>query len=366
MKYIVMQCCKGYAVLMDEESKFVFAANKGYEVGQTVINPIIMTEEKHNRNINAVIKVLSAAAACVALVTGIGYSYYTQNLKTYSVVTITSDSAISMELNKTGKVIRLTSDTDYGKEIIEKTDIKGMDKLTAANEILQTEISDGHISNGDTVDVYVSGSDTAKTESLRTELEIELPKLDLKVNIHDGKAGKHDKITTPEKDKKLPQPEKNKSEDIKGNNKNDDKLPVPPVTTATASVHKEELVKPVVSEPVVSEPVVVPVPPVRDEKETPKDNREPQGNPVPDEVVPPVAETPVIEGEKPVPPQTPDRNEKPAKHDKENIGDEKPVLPHHNREAGEENAEVSLKEQAHKETPKTDMVKKEDMKNGDI
>ncbi|MBR6580572.1 MAG: hypothetical protein IKK66_04670 [Ruminococcus sp.] len=355
MKYVVMQCCKGYAVLMDEESKFVFAANQGFEVGQIIINPVIMTNDRNdNRNITAVIKVIAAAAACVAIITGMGYSYYAQNLKTYSVVTITSDSAISMELNKTGKVIRLTSDTDYGKEIIEKTDIKGMDKLTAANEILQTEISDGHISNGDTVDVYVSGSDTAKTDSLRTELENELPKLDLKVNIHDGKAGKHDKVKTPEKDKDIPLHEKNKAENIK-DNKND-KAPAPPVTTATAPAHKHDEVK-----PAVSEPAAAPVPPVNADKESLNDKKEPQGNPVPDEVVPPVADIPLIEGEKPVPPQAPDMNEKPAKHDKDDTGNEKPVLPHHNREAAEGNAEVPLKEQVHKELPKTDFVKKEDI-----
>jgi len=33
MKYIVMECHEGYAVLMDEESRFVNAANMHYEVG---------------------------------------------------------------------------------------------------------------------------------------------------------------------------------------------------------------------------------------------------------------------------------------------------------------------------------------------
>lgn len=296
MKYIVMQCCKGYAVLMDEESKFVFAANKGYEVGQSVINPVIMTEDgKYNRNITAVIKVISAAAACVALVTGIGYSYYAQNLKTYSVVTITSDSAISMELNKTGKVIRLKSDTDYGKEIIEKSDIKGMDKVTAANEILQTEISDGHISSGDIIDVYITGSSDSETDFFRTELEHELPELDLKVNVHDEKAEPPHKVKPPEKDKDLPVPEKENKED---------KAPAAPVTTKAADDNGDK------TKPAVSKPVEAPVPPVKEDKELPD-----------------IPEPPAAEAEKPVPPETPDKTEPPVKPDKDNIGDKKPVPP---------------------------------------
>ncbi len=348
MKYVVMECRSAYAVLMDEESRFVFAANKGYEIGQTVINPVIMSEYKNQgRNITAVIKVLSAAAACVALITGVGYSYYAHNLKTYSVVTITSDSAISMELNKTGKVIRIKSDTDYGKEIIDKTDVKGMDKLTAANEILQTEISDGHISNGDTVDVYVTGSNSADTDSLRTELENELPKLDLKVNIHEGKAEKHDKIKPHEKDKEAPLPEKDNIGVNK--DKNNDKTPAPPVTTTAK--HDDKV------KPAVSTPVGIPEPPAKEEKdkETHDENHVHEG------VVPPAVETPVIGGDKPEPPLFPDKIEP---FDK-GADVENPLPPHHQREH-ENKTEAGIKEQAHKEAPKTDMVKKEDMKNGDI
>ena len=43
MKYIVMECHKGYAVLMDEESRFVTAANLGYNVGDTINDPVLMS-----------------------------------------------------------------------------------------------------------------------------------------------------------------------------------------------------------------------------------------------------------------------------------------------------------------------------------
>ena len=45
MKYLVMECHTGYAVLLDEEGRFCRAANPGYEVGQTVEDPVLMREE---------------------------------------------------------------------------------------------------------------------------------------------------------------------------------------------------------------------------------------------------------------------------------------------------------------------------------
>lgn len=40
MTYIVMECHPGFAVLLDEEGRFVKAANRHYAVGQTVESPL--------------------------------------------------------------------------------------------------------------------------------------------------------------------------------------------------------------------------------------------------------------------------------------------------------------------------------------
>ena len=42
MKYLVMECHPGYVVLLDEEGRFVKAANFSYEVGQRIDDPILM------------------------------------------------------------------------------------------------------------------------------------------------------------------------------------------------------------------------------------------------------------------------------------------------------------------------------------
>ncbi len=209
MKYMVMQCSKGRAVLMDEEGRCVFAANLGYEVGQSVTNPVLMEEKEKSGSRIIVMKRIVAAAACIGIISAPCYSYYARNLKTCSAVTITSYAGISMELNSTGKVIRLQSDSEYGKEIIETLDIKGKDKVEAANEILQAEISDGYLSDGDTVDVYIESKNDAKYDSYKTEFEEELPKLAIKVNVHEKEHLKHEPAPKEEKpDKVKPQPEK--------------------------------------------------------------------------------------------------------------------------------------------------------------
>lgn len=42
MKYIVMECHPGYAVVLDEEGRFLKVANLQYETGQTVTDVVEM------------------------------------------------------------------------------------------------------------------------------------------------------------------------------------------------------------------------------------------------------------------------------------------------------------------------------------
>ena len=108
MKYIVMECHEGYAVLMDEDSVFVTAANLGYKVGQTVTDPVIMTsDDNSSRRRRSIILKVTAAAACLVLMCGTGYHFYSVIYKTYSTVIISSNAGVKLDLNKKGKVIRI-------------------------------------------------------------------------------------------------------------------------------------------------------------------------------------------------------------------------------------------------------------------
>ena len=310
MKYIVMQCCKGYAVLMDEEGKYVFAANMNYETGQTVTNPIIMSDNhKQRKPVITIIKTVAAAAACIGIISIPCYSYYNRNLKPCSTVTLASDTSISMTLNSSGKVIGIESDNEYGKKIIEKVDIKGKDNAEAANEIVQAEITEGYIAAGDTVNVYIDGNSQKNYEDIKAKLEKELPKHDIKVNIHDEKHPP--------------------TEDNKG--KKEDKLPhekpVAPETTPTVKTKAEKNTKPAPS--METKPVKPPAPPVHEDK--------------------PVHGIPSEPAEIPAPPEEPVIHDKPIKPDHQlpqetdNKTDDKPfehqdnILPHETNNSFPEN-----------------------------
>jgi len=153
---------------MDENALFVRAANLGYEVGQTVKNPILEEiSEKHGRNI-IIYRVLASAAACFALVTGL--FVYQRNYAVYSTITISASAdEICLRVNRKGEVLTaesINSDT----QLLENYDPHGKDKITAAEEIVQKAISMGCINDGDTVSFYIDTPENDYTE-YKTEIE---------------------------------------------------------------------------------------------------------------------------------------------------------------------------------------------------
>ena len=84
MNYLVMECHPGYAVLLDEEGRFLKAANLRYETGQTVYDPVLMKEMPERQRHTAwwISSGIAAIAACFLLFFGIGY--YQNYIQPYS------------------------------------------------------------------------------------------------------------------------------------------------------------------------------------------------------------------------------------------------------------------------------------------
>lgn len=199
MKYIVVEIHTGYAVLMDENALFVRSANLGYEVGQTVENPILEEiPEKQRKNI-IIYRVLASAAACFALVTG--FFVYQRNYAVYSTITISASAdEIYLQVNRKGEVLTaesINSDT----QLLENYDPHGKDKITAAEEIVQKAISMGCINDGDTVSFYI---DTPENDYTKYKTEIEEHfRSDKKIKVDVQKGKRSEKDEKPERKEKI-------------------------------------------------------------------------------------------------------------------------------------------------------------------
>ena len=108
MSYLVMECHPGYAVLLDEEGRFLKAANLRYEIGQTVYDPVLMkdTPEKQRHTIRWISSGIAAIAACFLLL--FGFSYYQNYMRPYSSIYLTINPEVRMDLNRQGTVVELT------------------------------------------------------------------------------------------------------------------------------------------------------------------------------------------------------------------------------------------------------------------
>ena len=183
MKYVVTECHDGYAVLMDEGAGFVHAANLHYAVGQTVTDPILMQEAEPAEKRITVRRILPvlAAAACLAVVSAAGFSYYSGKYRTHSVVVMSSDANIKMYLNKQGEVLSVQGEGDYAEEILKDYDTKNKSKTDVANDLLAKQIESGHLTSGDTVDFYISADTNAAYDTYKTEFETEIQQVRVSV-----------------------------------------------------------------------------------------------------------------------------------------------------------------------------------------
>ncbi len=339
MKYTVMECHEGYAVLMGEDSCFVRAANMHYSVGQIVTSPIILDEDVKRPAISRSVFVkIAAAAACITLISAVGLNYYSKNLKTHSVLTIGSDFNIQLELNSKGKVIRMKSQTADGKDVLDHYDTKDKNMVGAVNEILDVMKEQGYITNDDTVELYISADSKKDSESYKNEIEHEISAQKVNVSVVDK---------PPKLFKKRPiaiEP----TEDNKGNT---EKLPVPSEPAQDKNKNPEKL--PVPSEPVTENKEIFEIPPVvpNENVQKPEENLSKpvppivENNPEIEELIPPEQTPPqnIIEPERPVSPDIPPETPKPTN---ENGFPDNPVPEHrpHREDFRNERSNENFKE----------------------
>ena len=281
MKYLVMECHPGYAVLMDEESRYVRAANLHYEVGQTVTEPVLMNDLKPKHRISMrTVTGIAAAAACLLILSAVGLKKHMRSKKpeTESVVIMVEEKRYEVALNRSGEVIEAIqmqpSNADQSS-VIDISEDQHMTLSAFLSSMLQDSLDQGDIDNENPVQIYLYTENENSYQEYKAEIEEETAKLSLKAEVQEleGRKGAHEPGEPP-------------------------KPAEPPVPAAEPPKPGAEPPKPNV-EPPAPEPAKDEKPPVPSEQITPPAAPDPAKDEKP-------------QPEPPTPPETPEHPDAPA------------------------------------------------------
>lgn len=173
MKYLVMETHPAYAVVLDEDGRFLKAANLRYQVGDTVQDIVeLRTPQKKVVPAWKPLSGLAAAAACLCMVF---FGWYQPNYTAYGTLRIQINPDVEMTVSRTDRVLDLEGLNADGEDLIEEYDYQGKDRETAANELVERAIDMGYLSDGETVSITVNSADAdwqAREETqVRAQLE---------------------------------------------------------------------------------------------------------------------------------------------------------------------------------------------------
>ena len=173
MKYIVMECHIGYAVVLDEDGRFLKVANRNYRVGQMIADVIEMSETadtvtdvaemdevrpkaRTRRKARSWMYSVAAMAACLVLVM---VSVFTMDQKTYASVFLSINPRVRVDVNKKDVVVGLAGVNEDGKDLIDGYDYKKKKLDVVMDELVDLAVEKGYLIDGGTISLSFDSDD---------------------------------------------------------------------------------------------------------------------------------------------------------------------------------------------------------------
>ncbi len=173
MNYLVMEVHPAYAVVLDEEGRFLKAANLRYQVGDTVRDIVELRRPKEKRP--ALWKPLSGVAGLAACLCIVFFGYYQPNFVPYGALRIQINPDVELTLSRTDRVLELEGLNEDGQVLIEGYDYGGKDREDVTEELVERAIDLGYLSGGETVSITVTSADAdwqaREEQAAREDLE---------------------------------------------------------------------------------------------------------------------------------------------------------------------------------------------------
>ena len=168
-----MEVHPAYAVVLDEEGRFLKAANLRYQVGDTVRDIVELRHPREKRP--ALWKPLSGVAGLAACLCIVFFGYYQPNFVPYGALRIQINPDVELTLSRTDRVLELEGLNADGRVLIEGYDYGGKDREDVTEELVERAIDMGYLSGGETVSITVSSADAdwqaREEQAAREDLE---------------------------------------------------------------------------------------------------------------------------------------------------------------------------------------------------
>ena len=173
MSYLVMEVHPAYAVVLDEEGRFLKAANLRYQVGDTVRDIVELRHPREKRP--ALWKPLSGVAGLAACLCLVFFGYYQPNFTPYGALRIQINPDVELTLSRTDRVLELEGLNEDGQSLIAGYEYSGKDREDVTGELVERAIDMGYLSGGETVSITVTSADAdwqaREEQAAREDLE---------------------------------------------------------------------------------------------------------------------------------------------------------------------------------------------------
>ena len=168
-----MEVHPAYAVVLDEEGRFLKAANLRYHVGDTVRDIVELRCPKEKRP--ALWKPLSGVAGLAACLCIVFFGYYQPNFVPYGALRIQINPDVELTLSRTDRVLELEGLNEDGQSLIAGYEYSGKDREDVTGELVERAIDMGYLSGGETVSITVTSADAdwqaREEQAAREDLE---------------------------------------------------------------------------------------------------------------------------------------------------------------------------------------------------
>lgn len=188
--YLVMEVHTAYAVLLDNEGRFIKAANAGYQIGDVVEKAFpLKYPEDRKKQAARIMRFAAGLAACICVAV-FGVYEYQYFFLPYGTLQMQINPDVEMTLSRSGRVLDLDGINEDGETLIDGYKYDGKDKYTVTDELTDRAINLGFLGDGGQVALLVSSQNAEWAESLEKdlidELNEHLKQYDLTINVSVG------------------------------------------------------------------------------------------------------------------------------------------------------------------------------------